>query len=621
MFSQPGKPSPSSAERIAPNSALGKILPAIFCFVAATAAPLAAQSTSSPLDRSDHLSGTVVNAATHEPIPRALVYSPDNRYAVMTDGRGRFEFEFPRNDAEDSRQNANVSSWVSFNGSSRLQVANPNRPNMLMARKPGFVPRNDGEDQVQLAPEQQEITLTLTPEAKIVGHVNVPGADGSDNIQVSLYRRQIQDGRARWQPAGSVTARSDGEFRFAELQAGSYKLFTNEIPDSDPLASSPRRRRLGRAIFSSPSGQSFGYPPVYYPAASDFGAAGIVTLSPGETFQANLSPERREYYAVKLPVANTTGGGNVEVWPAGHAGPGYSLSFNPQDGAIEGMLPNGSYIVRFSTYGQDGLNDMGFSNITVSGAPVSGPAVTVLPNTTIAVEVREEFQNQTQAPVRAELPMHAPDDADAVQQNARHPNYLQVFLEPDEELDSAPRAWLRPPQSPDDDSLIITNVFPGRYHVRVTSGMGFVSSMVCGGTDLLRQPLVVGQGATVPPIEITVRDDGAQVDGTVIASSNTPSATLAQRLPGIVYFIPVSTGGGTFTQTWFSQEGAFTVQQLPPGEYRVLAFDRQQPEFEYEREEALSRYDSKSQLIHVAPGDKQHLRLSLITAAETRGSD
>src|SRR6266702_7803844 len=39
--------------------------------------------------------GTVINSRTHEPIARALVYTPDNRYATMTDERGHFDFKFP----------------------------------------------------------------------------------------------------------------------------------------------------------------------------------------------------------------------------------------------------------------------------------------------------------------------------------------------------------------------------------------------------------------------------------------------------------------------------------------------------------------------------------------------
>ena len=39
------------------------------------------------------ISGVVLNAVTRAPIARALVASGDNRYAMLTDSTGHFEFE------------------------------------------------------------------------------------------------------------------------------------------------------------------------------------------------------------------------------------------------------------------------------------------------------------------------------------------------------------------------------------------------------------------------------------------------------------------------------------------------------------------------------------------------
>src|SRR5258706_532202 len=61
---------------------------------------LSAQSTTPGIEQTDSLRGTVVNSLTHEQIIRALVFSPDNRFATMTDDRGHFEFTFPRPDGE-----------------------------------------------------------------------------------------------------------------------------------------------------------------------------------------------------------------------------------------------------------------------------------------------------------------------------------------------------------------------------------------------------------------------------------------------------------------------------------------------------------------------------------------
>jgi len=60
-------------------------------------AALAAYGQSSQADeQKNSVRGTVINQLTHAPVPRALVYSPDNRYAAMTDGDGRFEFTLPK---------------------------------------------------------------------------------------------------------------------------------------------------------------------------------------------------------------------------------------------------------------------------------------------------------------------------------------------------------------------------------------------------------------------------------------------------------------------------------------------------------------------------------------------
>ena len=93
----------------------------------------------------------------------------------------------------------------------------------------------------------QEVTIQLVPEALVIGRVNLPTADGTDQLQVELYKRLIQDGREVWNSAGTVQTRSTGEFRFAEIAAGTYKVFTHEEIDRDLLTFNPR-------------GQLYGYP-------------------------------------------------------------------------------------------------------------------------------------------------------------------------------------------------------------------------------------------------------------------------------------------------------------------------------------------------------------------------
>jgi hypothetical protein len=537
------------------------------------ASPLPAQ-TKSP--ENTVIRGTVINSKTHEPIGRALVYSPDNRFATMTDDRGRFQFTLPQTESKAPSEGFGRN----FAG---------NYPYALMARKPGFLPANNEQQILQAGVDLAELTLSLVPEALIGGRVQMPGADGFERIGVGLYRRVVREGAEHWDSLGFATSRSDGEFRFAELQPGSYKLVTQELLDRDPL---------------NPRGPLFGYAPVYYPSATDFSAASIIQLTAGTTFIANISLARREYYPVKIKVANASAELpiGIQVWPQGHPGPGFALGYNSTEQTIQGSLPDGSYVVQVSSYGPNAMN--GSVNLLVKGAAVEGQSVSLFPNISIPVNIRQEFQRKETL------------EQLAATRNASPANgwlrSVNVSLLPIEDYGARGSASMRQPQNPEDDvPPRIENVPPGRYKVLVNTALGFAAEIMSGGSDLLNQPLVVSAGGAVSPIEITLRDDGAEIDGVIEGAS----AATAKQLQGQVYFVPSGEGGGQFHATWIMPDGRFEMRQLPPGIYRVMAFPRSQ-DLEYTSAEAMRKYESKSQVIRVEQGQKEHLRLSLIIAED-----
>jgi hypothetical protein len=57
--------------------------------------------------------------------------------------------------------------------------------------------------------------------------------------------------------------------------------------------------------------------------------------------------------------------------------------------------------------------------------------------------------------------------------------------------------------------------------------------------------------------------------------------------------------------------GEFQMQQLAPGTYRVLAFDRPRNDLEYWNEDAMRKYDA--QMVTVVPGQKEKIRVSMST--------
>lgn len=528
--------------------------------------------------------GTVINSVTHAAIAHALVFSSDNRFARLTDDDGHFEFKIPR---PPRPQFSGDGPGLPQQGIQTFVMASLN----FMARKPGFFSNESVFWTDARADELSDIHISLTPEALIVGHINLPFTDGSDKIQVNVYRREVQNGHARWVPSGGATSRANGDFRFANLVEGDYKLFTQELLDNDPLTLDPR-------------GPLFGYPPAYFPSVSDFETASVIHLQAGQTFSANLTPTRREYYPVRLRVLNSppTNGMNVSVEPQGHPGPGYSLSYNANDNTIEGMLPNGNYTVEVTGYGDSGAS--GSATFSVNGAAARDITLSVAPNSFIGAQVHDE-RSKPENPPGFKL--------------SNLVGSLRVRLTSDLAFRPNNEFWLRPSQNPEEETLQFGGVPPGNYRLRTgCPPWAYVAAVNSGGRDLLRLPLLVAPGAAVPPLEITVRDDGAELSGKLEdwppSGQRTPP-NFPVNPPTIVLF-PLPDSPGPFCQAELNGEGEFSLPQVPPGDYRVLAFDRLPENLEYDNREAMQKYESKGVVVRLSAGQKERVRLPLTKGIE-----
>lgn len=552
---------------------------------------MSAQTNTTPEKESETIRGTVLNSVTHAPVGRALVQSPDGRFATLTDSAGHFEFRIPISGAGGRSEGP-----IPAPGATS-PAEETNYLDFLMARKPGFL-SNENPMATQVSPGQKDVTIYLVPGALIVGHVVVADSDTSERVQVEIYRRQIEDGRARWASTGTFRTWADGVFRFSELSPGTYKLFTHGLIDRDPLTFNPRD-------------QHYGYPPVYFAGADNFAAGTTIQLSAGTTFERDLSLRRTEYYPVEVGLTNAPEGARVRVVvdAGGEGGPGYALSYNPQTQKIHGFLPDGAYTVKVATFGP--ASETGTTNISVKGAPVTGDTVALVPSATISVNLTEEFTSTEGSGGGAQ------SGSFGGLQTWRG-RYFTAWLESANEFEQEGSPSLRRPSRPEDESLEIENVNPGRYWVRVDSARGYIASLKCGETDLLHQPLVVPAGGSTAPIELTLRDDGAQIDGVIedVQRISGPSLTPAFQAPPHLYLIPSHNSTGQFREAMASPDGSFSLEQLPPGDYQVLALDGAQPELEYRNEEVVQKYHSWVQEVRLGPGQSVQLRLRMFTGSD-----
>ena len=528
--------------------------------------------------------GTVINSVTQAPIPRALVLTPDNRVAVLSDSEGHFEINLPKRDAS-------IGTFGSYFGSVPRLYRRSGQSFLLIARKPGFL--DDTSSTPSAVPaEGDDLIIGLAPEAIIKGRITLASSDPALGIMVQLFSRQVVDGLPRWTQGETARANSSGEFRFAELRPGSYKLVTREFMDNDPVT-------------NVPGSQQYGYPPVYFPGASDFSGASMIELTAGREFEAGIALTRQAYYPVRIPVANAQGIPGLNVSVQGQRGPGYSLGYNATEQRVEGLLPNGSYEVEASAFGQSALN--GSAGIRVTGAPVDGPGITLVPGSSIKLDVKEEFTDTSWTTSgqwsdgKHSFALHGPR------------LYLNATVESVDDLVQRQFGQVRPPTGPNDDSLVIENLVPGRYWLRLHSGRGYIASATQGPTDVLRQPLTVGSGPAAP-IEVTVRDDVAELDGTVTAlTQQSTSGSDANGAAQVwIYCVPLADSPGEFLEFEVSGDWKFTRPQMAPGDYRILAFYSSHSQLPYRDPEAMKAYESKGTVVHLVAGQKTAVQVQTV---------
>jgi hypothetical protein len=235
----------------------------------------------------------------------------------------------------------------------------------------------------------------------------------------------------------------------------------------------------------------------------------------------------------------------------------------------------------------------------------------LLPKSAVRLNVREEFSATTWNSSanwndgKRTFSLHGPRA------------YLQATVESADDFAQPQSGSIRPPTGPNDDSLVIEDLSPGRYWLRLQTARGYIASATQGSTDLLRQSLTIGSGPAAP-IEVTVRDDVAELEGTVtdLAQQSAPSHDSAERATAWVYFVPLPGSSGEFTELGVTSGGEFTSSQMTPGDYRVLAFTTAQQHLPYRDAEAMKAYDSKGPVVHLAAGQKTTVQVGTTISSE-----
>ena len=471
--------------------------------------PLFAQSSSGSQPIYS-LSGSVVNSATGEPIPRALVRTNGMvRRDAFTDAQGRFQI--------DSMPQCQVT---------------------VTAQKPGFFGQQEenggGGTWIEVGPNSSAVNIKLVPQGAIYGKVVDAASLPIEHMPLRLTARSLREGRRRWEPRGMVETDEDGLFRFAALMPGTYYL-----------SAGPREGEL--LLMPEGEKQKSGFPHVYYPGVPDIAAASPIQLEAGQQFEADLSLSAAPVYQVAGVVSGHTADQGVGFQVLTPAGDEISLptNFNMGTGVFTlDNVPAGNYMLR--AVSQSGMQPMrAEARITVN-SNLDGLRLTLAPSVTIPIVVRIDPRASSGANAPAS-PQHPP---------------LSVQLTPIEIATSEAFSTYDPNRG----GIAIQNVDFGTYTVELRPHPPwYVQSASYGQTNVLYDDISVSSGQGYP-LDVVLRDDSASLSGTLKSADGTPAHATVVVVPQPITKLEPHMSRGI--------SDSFNVSGLAPGDYLVFAFDQ-----------------------------------------------
>jgi hypothetical protein len=312
------------------------------------------------------LSGTVINSVTGEPIRRALVQIYTGAIPVaLTDGGGRFEFE------------------GLAPGTTSINV-----------HKPGFFDEQQGSHPagpqvVTISPDSKPLLLKLIPESVIYGHVQNADGEPIEYLPVKVVAARIVEGKKRWEVAGYAGTNEDGEFRIANLPAGSYYV-----------EAGPSWRFLGPI---SPQQHPEGYSAVFYGGAPDLNSATPIQLGAGQQLRTDFSLQTAALFKVSGLVSGFAPNQGVSLQFEDRMGDRFSFptKFDRMSGEFQTAARAGSYRLTANAWSQEGMSFNAEVPLNIS-SDVAGVRLMLAPSHVIPIIIRTEATRPLPAAVRPE---------------------------------------------------------------------------------------------------------------------------------------------------------------------------------------------------------------------------
>ena len=553
------------------------------------------QSVPDPSIKLGRITGKVLNAITGEPVRKATVSlqpaggqqggGQARGLSAATDNAGAFVFE-------------NVSP-----GNYRLS-----------GEKTGFIRSNFGGrgggaigSQLAIAAgtEKADVIVRITPQGIVSGRILDEDGEPMEGVSIQLLRPQYFASQRRIMGAAGNQTNDRGEFRVTNVAPGKYYLQVQRMNNGNmPL-------QQGK--------EEFGYPKLFFPGVETIEQAQRVEVGAGqEVSNLQMALRKIRVYrvrghvpgiaapAVQQPGAQgggRRGGGGmvIQLRPDGGSsdmiGPGFGPGMNGgqvrADGNFEiaGVSP-GAYKLTLSSFGEGRPKVVGSLKLSVGNDNVEG--VVLAPSPLVSVQGKIVVEG----------------DKTAVNMKS-----VRVQLMP---VDMGGMGFNPPIEVAADGSFSATELSQDKYRIMVTPGAAaYVKAVTVGGQNILDTGIDLSSGG-VGPMEVLLSTKIATVNGMVEKQKHddAPGSVVIAIVGANSELTLLSTASGQSALARVDESGKFSIANLPPGEYKLIAFEEvdlataSDPEF-------LKKFADRAATVKIGEGESKSATLKQIRFAET----
>src|SRR5215471_6717220 len=535
-----------------------------------------ASGQENPPDRAV-IEGNVINSQTGRGIPRAdVVLRNLNRLgwakSARADGAGHFNFK----DLDP--------------GTYQLSA---NRQNFFFDVRHRTLQPGLG---IAAGEHRKGIVLRLQPAAVVTGQVVDDNSDPMQHVQVKLLIRTHRGGRTVLDSAGLGLTDDRGIYRIYDVRPGNYYVLAEITPELQAkglqvIATTGIVGVLEVAgTGEAPAEREIAFSPLFFPGTRNFLEAHTLPVGPGDEIHAGFIFMTMPSVSIKGRVTNGITGAVAQNPTVSASWSEYveenapDVRVSSKDGTFEvrGLAP-GLYTLRAS-FSWDGMNYRTQQTVDVGPSGAENVLLVGLPDSDVSGSVRVDNPPVADPPVRRVAVEFQSKDTAERSSASTGPSTLQfqVKLHPGEHYTVAARG------------------LPADYYLKTVR---------VSGHDVERNDVMVSDLRS--QMELVLSPDGGRIEGLVVDEKGQP-------INGAVVLVPEETRRGfadLFRKTRANNKGAFTLRGVPPGSYKLLAFDDVDLQDLIDHPELLEQYPGRSESLTVSEKGDYSVPLQIIRAA------